>query len=116
MIFGLLLLIALLAFIVWDSRRLKQRSDPIPRERMTSGFQPKGANRWHLCIGFGVVSLALALAEWFHPRRPPFRGLWGWLYQFAYSALGTHGILALLIITAAACFCLGFSLRREEPK
>jgi hypothetical protein len=41
MLIGFLLLVALAAFIIWDSRRMHGRSEePISREKMLQGFLP----------------------------------------------------------------------------
>lgn len=111
MLIGFLLLLALAAFIVWDSRRMHGGSaEPISREKMLQGFIPTGLVHWRLWLGFGGMSLLLAYGEWLAPSKPPFTGRWGWLKEVANQSLGSAGIVSLYLAFACISFVHGFSL------
>lgn len=69
---GIFLLFALLIFIVWDSRRLRNaKPEPLAREVLARGFLPNGLVAWHFHLGLGGVLALLAFLEWERPSTPP---------------------------------------------
>lgn len=54
---GMLLLLGLAIFIVWDSRRLRNEVDkPLSRKTMAAGYVPRGIVAWHFWLGMSVVA------------------------------------------------------------
>jgi hypothetical protein len=112
---GILLLIALGVYIVWDSRRLRsEKPVPLPREALSGGFMPKGLVKWQVYLGLGGVTAMLAFLEWEQPSKPPFTGRWSWLYQALFEALGTRGLFMWWALIASVCLGYGFLLLRRE--
>lgn len=112
---GLALLLALLAFIVWDGRRLgAAKPDSIPREVMRKGYAPRGLIHWHFWLGMTAVAVALSLAEWHHPSTPPFTGRGAWFIEIAYSAFGEKALFFLFALAAVVAACCAFVLWRRS--
>lgn len=92
MLIGAILLAALAAFIIWDSRRLRRsKFNPISREAMEQGFTPSGGIAWKFVVGLAVVSATLGTSEWLTPKHPPFTGRLSFLVTYAYSVAGEQG-------------------------
>ena len=114
--FGILLLVALGIFIVWDSRRLRsEKPRPVAREALARGFMPKGLLAWQVYLGLGGVAAILAFMEWEQPSKPPFTGRWSWLHQALFEVFGIRGLFAWWTLMAAVCLAYGFfQLLRER--
>ena len=95
---GIGALLALLAFIAWDRRRIADAQPAVlGKERSRFGSNLR-AN------GFAAVSLmaaVMALSEYLQPRVPPFTGRWSFVYEFAYAS-GPLGLVLSWALLAAA--------------
>ena len=114
---GVLLLVGLAVFIVWDGRRLRRASvEPLSPEALRNGYTPNGLVTWHFWLGMGAVLALLGLEEWSSPSRPPFKGRWSWLSQTAYDAFGVRGVFVLLMVLSVAALACGLGLWCMERK
>ena len=71
--------------------------------------------------GLSVCCVALGLAKWGDPPKPPFTGRWGWLDSMTNSAMGAHGpaifqlgVAVLLILCGCAKWATHLSQKRRE--
>jgi hypothetical protein len=91
-------LLALLAFIAWDRRRIAN-SQPNAigegRSRFGSNLRVNG-----LAAG-ALMAAVMALSEYLQPHVPPFTGRWSFVYEFAY-ATGPFGLVLCWTLLAAA--------------
>lgn len=91
-------LLALLAFIAWDRRRIAN-SQPtvlsVGKSRFGSNFRANGF------AAVALVAAVMALSEYLQPRVPPFTGRWSFVYEFAY-ATGPFGLVLYWTLLAAA--------------
>jgi len=99
---GFFLLAGVGAFIIWDSRRLRnETSAPLSRAKMKDGFTPQGLVRWHAFFGMGGVTLVLAYLEWEKPGTAPFTGRWAWLHQGLFEAFGPRGLFGFWVVVGS---------------
>ncbi len=95
---GIGALLALLAFIAWDRRRIANAEPAVPgKEKLRAGSNLR-AN------GFAAVSLmaaVMALSEYLQPRVPPFTGRWSFVYELA-NTIGPHGLALFWAFLATA--------------
>jgi hypothetical protein len=82
------LLLALLLFIVWESR---QSAKPVSREQMSRGFVPRGLVKWVGLLGLAFVGFLLGISEFLNPSAPPFAGRGALMMAWAHEAMGVHG-------------------------
>ncbi len=115
---GMFLLLALAVFIVWDSRRLRDKApEPLSRERLEQGFLPRGFVPWHFHLGLSGVLVLLALLEWETPSQPPFTGRWSWLHHAVFEIFGERGLFAWWLVLAGLMLVVGVAqLRRAKGK
>lgn len=95
---GIGALLALLAFIAWDRRRIANSQPAV----LGGGRSRFGSNL--RASGFAAVSLmaaVMALSEYLQPRVPPFTGRWSSVYEFAYST-GPFGLVFYWTLLATA--------------
>ncbi|CAN7711907.1 hypothetical protein [Variovorax sp. LjRoot178] len=102
--------LALLAFMVWDRKRMGR-----PKEGSPSTLQARGGwegrQKWQLWAGMGCVAAAMGAVEWMNPKRPPFSGRWGWLETLAHSQFGQGGIAWIWFAAGAMLFAAAFISR-----
>jgi hypothetical protein len=116
---GMLLLLGLAIFIVWDSRRLRNEVDkPLSRKPMAAGYVPRGIVAWHFWLGMSVVAGLMALIEWDQPSLPPYTGRWSWVSHLAFEAFGGRGVFVLFAGLAVCAFLGGLVgwLRAQDGK
>ena len=95
---GIGALLALLAFIAWDRRRIVN-SQPAALGKGRSRF---GSNLRANGFAAGALMAAMmALSEYLQPHVPPFTGRWSFVYEFAY-ATGPFGLVLYWTLLAAA--------------
>lgn len=105
-------LLALLAFIAWDRRRIANSQPSDLGERKSRFRSSLRAN------GFAAVSLmaaVMSLSEYLQPRIPPFTGRWSFVYDFAY-ATGPYGIVLYWALLAAALAVAAVAAWRAGPR
>ncbi len=112
---GMLLLLALAVFIVWDSRRLRDKApEPLARERLERGFLPRGVVPWHFHFGLSGVLAVLAFIEWQSPSLPPYTGRWSWLHRAAFEVFGERGLFAWWLLLGVLMLVVGLVQRHRE--
>lgn len=95
---GIGALLALLAFITWDRRRIANVQPAVPGQEKSRYRSNLHAN------GFFAVSLmagVMALSEYLQPHVPPFTGRWSFVYELAY-AIGPFGLVLYWALLASA--------------
>jgi hypothetical protein len=100
------LMLALLAFIVWERRRPVA---PPSRQEMARGLSPLVVVKWRLFAGFSLAFALMATVEWLSPSQPPFSGRWSFLKVAAYTQLGIHGIALVWAGGSVVLLVLAFS-------
>jgi hypothetical protein len=107
----LLSLVALLAFFIWDRRRLQSGAvKPLSREALAKGWSARPLLVWPIHAALSLCMAVLAIVEYRAPSLPPFRGKWSFVKEFAFSTFGTFGLayvwsavsLLLLLLALAA--------------
>ena len=89
----LLALVGLLAFFVWDRRRLQSGAvTPLPRAALARGWSPRPLLVWPMHAGFSLCMAVLAALEFRAPSVPPFSGKWSAVKELAYTTFGTFGL------------------------
>jgi len=103
------LMLALLAFILWDRKQMTR----IPtRKEMENGFTP-GASTAGACVGliaFAAVSALFGWDSWVNPPTPPFSGRGSLLKIWAYGALGPRSFPIFSFLFSAVCVFLTLKL------
>lgn len=72
-------------------------------------------------VGLGMCAGLLAWLEYLQPSVGPFTGRWGWLKEFMYAHLGSHGVavgfgLIGLMLTLWGTYEVVTSRRNEALK
>lgn len=104
---GMLLLLGLAIFIVWESRRFhSKKPDPLPRERMAKGFSP-GRDAADLGI-LALVAMCVffGIKLWNSPEHPPFQGRWALFETMVYALFGPRGVPVIAWVSGAILFSL----------
>jgi hypothetical protein len=102
----LLFLIAFLAFIRWDRRRIDQSApDPDIRQKLQNGWNVSQYAKYQGAAGVAAIAAVGATAEWLSPNSPPFTGRWSWLHIAIYEALGRY-CMAFVTTMASIAFAL----------
>ena len=83
-----LLMVALLAFIIWDRR---QPAKTPSRSQMDQGVIPGGTQKIVILGTLAATSFALGIAEWLNPTLPPFSGKGALIQAVAHAILGENG-------------------------
>ena len=113
----LLLLLAFLAFVVWDRRRLEnEKVVPVPREVMDKGFSPSGLAKWKLWAGCSAIPAMLGASQLLDPMKPPFTGRWSWLESLLYFNFGPRGMGTFHCLVALGMLVVGFLAWQREQK
>ena len=111
---GFFLLAGLGAFIIWDSRRLRnEKVVPLSRSRMKDGFMPQGLIPWHAYLAMGGINLVLAFLEWEKPGVPPFTGRWAWLHQGLFEAFGSRGLFGFWLVIGLLAVVYAVALKKK---
>lgn len=97
--------LALLAFMVWDRRRIERPNSP---PAIRGEGQLEASQKWKFLAGLGCVAAALGAAEWMNPKLLPFSGRWGWLETLAHSHFGQGGIAWIWFAASAMLFAAAF--------
>jgi hypothetical protein len=97
---GLLALLALLAFVVWDRKRI-ERSPPTTSS--ASGCDPNASAKWQALAAISAMSSLAAITHALSPHQPPFSGRLSSLYSFIFSAFGQYGLAGFWVLVAT-CF------------
>jgi hypothetical protein len=98
MVFGIVALLALLAFIVWDRRRI---ANPSPVVDVITSHVGKLNLRANGSAAVSLMAGVMALSELLNPRLPPFTGRMSFVYETAY-ATSPYGISIFWFLLAAA--------------
>ena len=99
LVFFLVSMLALFAFVVWDRKRLNgSKSSPLPRATMEKGFTPSGLIQWQVSLATGAMCGFMAYAEWQTPSIPPFTGRMGWIREFLHVAFGPGAALYVCLV------------------
>ena len=91
-------MVLLLAFIVWDRRRIANGKLP--------AFSPddlplRSNSRILGYTGIALMCGIMAVSEFVNPRLPPFTGRWALAYELAYT-VGPYGLFIYWAVLAAA--------------
>ena len=103
-------LLALLAFMLWDQRRMGR--PPEKNSAKPERVRLPGDPKWKLLAGLGCVAVAMAVAAWIHPMRPPLSGRWGWLEAMVYARFGEGSMTWTWLAIGAVLFAAAFIHRR----
>jgi hypothetical protein len=108
-VLGIAALVALLAFVVWDRRRIQRAPvRPLSREALSKGWSPQPLLVWPFWAGLAFVAASLAVIELLAPSQPPFKGRWSTLEFALYSSLGTYGIALFWSAVGVALSVMAF--------
>jgi hypothetical protein len=103
-LFLLVFLLAFLAFIRWDRRRIDQSAaDPDFRQKLQKGWNISQSAKYQGTAGVAAIAAVGATAEWLSPISPPFTGRWSWLHIAIYEALGTYSMAFVTTVVSLAC-------------
>lgn len=117
LLIGLLLLLGLAIFIVWDGRQLRKPSlDTLPADIHQKGFVPGVLGVWKLLAGMASVSFILAVHDYYEPSSPPFVGRGAFLRELVYSVFGPSGLIGLSILFGLLLLYFAYWARRAERK
>jgi hypothetical protein len=95
---GIGVLLAVLAFIAWDRRRIANAQPAVSGE----GKSRSGSNlRANGSAAVSLMAVVMALSEYLQPRVPPFTGRWSFVYELAY-ATGPFGLVLFWALLASA--------------
>lgn len=90
---GIALLLVLLAFVVWDRRRLQSgKVIPLPREALAGGWKATPALVWPFHVGVSLCAALVTAMELYSPSEPPFLGRMSSIYAAAHGMLGIYGV------------------------
>lgn len=102
------IMVLLLIFMIWDRRRLQSgKVEPLPREALAGGWQPKPPLVWPINAALALCALLLAASEFQAPSKPPFSGRLSFVYAAMHAQFGQFGAayawlgVALLFTIAA---------------
>lgn len=110
-----LLLVALAAFILWESwQRRKSAHKPISRAMLERGFVPGATAGETALFVFAGAVLFIAISRLLDPRHPPFSGRGAVLDTAMYAVAGPLGMPVAAFIVATVLFFLGFSRRHRR--
>src|SRR5258708_15383632 len=109
---GMLLLLALGIFIVWES---SSKGRPLSLDEKQKGFTP-GKKATHLGLLILAATAVLeSVMEFNHPSLPPFTGRYAALRAALYDAAGPKGEPVLYLGLAALCVFVVIVDRRRRP-
>jgi len=109
----LALMLALLAFIIWDRKQMAR----IPtRQQMERGYTP-GMSTAGGCVGllaFAAVFALFGWDSWVNPPLPPFSGRGSLLKIWAYGALGPRSFPIFSFLSSAVFVLLTLKLLHAQ--
>lgn len=101
------ILILLLAFVVWDRRRIQRnKAEPLGRERLARGWSAKPLFAWPMHLGIALCTATLTARELYSPSLPPFSGRMSGLYRAANNMFGEYGVAYVWLAITLALLCL----------
>ena len=104
----LLLVLVLVIFIGWDSRRLRsEKPERLSRANLAQGYRPGSVNKAVIYLGLSGMLAVLAFMEWMQPSLPPYTGRWSWFYGLIYELLGEQGLFIYWVFLAACSAAYG---------
>ena len=102
-------LVLLLAFVVWDRRRLQRTpTRALPREALAQGWSARPLLVWPVQVGLSLCAASLAVSELLAPAQPPFTGRRSWLYSSLHSQFGIFGIAMFWLAVCLVLLVLAF--------